>query len=81
MKQWDELSDCALEAMSTLGGFGPTANAKNREVKGNMLASYGDDTRTYFGSGELRELAEGLNEVAAWLDQRADADAQEGGAA
>lgn len=66
MKPWDDLTRVAQDAMHLLGDAGPTVHPQNREIKG-----YVDDEKTYFSSQDLRELAEGLIEVAAWLDERA----------
>jgi hypothetical protein len=59
--------------MKFLGNFGPTVNAHRREVKGFMLdQDDGDGYKAYLSSTELRELADACNEMAIWLDARAD---------
>lgn len=69
---WNDLSERARDTMSELGNFGPTTNAKEREVKGYMLDPGGDAGKAYYNSSELRTMAEDLSEVADWLDKRAD---------
>ena len=71
--QWDDISDKGKAWMRDLGNFGPTANAKERTVKGYMHDDDGGDGRTYLDSGDLRGLAAACNEVADWLDKRSDA--------
>ena len=70
--EWKNLPPSTLAIMKDLGNFGPTVNVKAREVKGYMHHDDGDDMRTYFCSAELRQIAMACNEVAAWLDARAD---------
>lgn len=64
--QWEDISENAGYWMEFLGNFGPTVHVNNREVRGYM------DGRTYLTSNDLRELAIALNEVADWLDKRAE---------
>lgn len=66
-----EVSESSRGWMRTLGNFTPTVNPLYREVKGSMLGEYGESEKTYFSSGELRELATACVEVADWLDLRA----------
>lgn len=75
---WNALSANALEQMRKLGNFSPTYNAQNREVKGYALGEDGDGYKTYWTSEDLRKIAAACNEVADWLDERAD---KEGAAA
>ena len=70
---WDtDVSKEARETMKFLGDFGPTVHAQSREVKGYMLNDDGGGS-VYLDAGELREIAAACNEVADWLDKRADA--------
>ena len=70
---WDkDISNSAKGTMKFLGDFGPTVHAQNREVKGYMHDDEGGG-KVYLDAGELREIAASCNEVADWLDKRADA--------
>ena len=69
---WDkDLSSNAKSMMKFLGRFSPTVNSQLKEIKGYM---HSDDCegKVYLDSGELREMALACNEVAAWLDKRAE---------
>lgn len=70
---WDDLmnSENARTAMFELGNCGPTARARDREVKGYSLNEDGDTASFYRDSNDLRSMARGLHEVADWLDDRA----------
>ena len=65
-----ELSQEAQEALKFLGNFGPTVHKHLAEVKGYMLDEEGSG-KVYLYSSDLRELADGLNQAADWLDERA----------
>ena len=65
-----DLSSNTLQVMSDIGRFGPTVYEKEGMVKGHTCDEYGDAERTYYTSHDLRRIAEGCNEVAAWLDKR-----------
>ena len=69
--EWGKLPTNALDVMKELGNFGPTVNAAHREVKGYMLDDEGDGVSRYWSSDDLRNIANGCNDVAEWLDQRA----------
>ncbi len=71
---WDkDLSNNAKSMMLFLGCFSPTTNAEHKTVKGHMADQNGDGNgKVYLDSGELRELALACNEVADWLDKRAE---------
>ena len=70
---WDkDISNSAKGTMKFLGDFGPTVHAQSREVKGYMHDDEGGG-KVYLDAGELREIAASCNEVADWLDKRADA--------
>ena len=66
-----DISKVALAWMQLIGNFGPTVHADKRELKGYTMDSDGDTVKTYYDSGELRELANSCIEVADWLDRRA----------
>lgn len=69
---WEQdISEEAKETMKFLGGFSPTVNEKNKEVKGYMLDE-DCGCSVYLSSDELREMAESFIEVANWLDKRAE---------
>lgn len=69
---WDkDISDNAKGTMKFLGFFGPTVHTKRREVKGYMHDDEGGG-KVYLDAGELREIAASCNEVADWLDKRAE---------
>ena len=67
-----EVSEGSRAWMRTLGNFGPTVNPIYREVTGYMLGDSAEAEKTYYDSGELRELAAACIEVADWLDKRAE---------
>ncbi|PNG11916.1 hypothetical protein [Stutzerimonas stutzeri] len=69
-----DISGSAKAWMQLLGNFGPTVLAARREVKGYTSDADGDVVKTYYDSGELRELALACTEVADWLDRRAEAE-------
>lgn len=70
---WDkDISNSAKGTMKFLGDFGPTVHAQSREVKGYMHDDEGGG-KVYLDAGELREIAASCNEVADWLDKRAEA--------
>lgn len=69
--QWTDVSQVSRDWLKTIGDFGPTVHAKNRELKGYLHAEAGEDGRTYLDANELRELAAACNEAADWLDKRA----------
>ena len=66
-----DISESAKAWMKLLGNFGPTVHADRREIKGVTVDDDGDHVKTYYDSGELRELAAACSEVADWLDKRA----------
>lgn len=68
-----DISAGAKSWMKLLGNFGPTVRAEQRELKGTTVDDDGDHVKTYYDSGELRELAKACIEVADWLDRRAGA--------
>lgn len=71
--KWDDLSKEARETMKFMGNFSATVNVENREIKGYMLGP--DDNeggKIYLYSHELKSMAEHFNEVAEWLDKRAN---------
>mgnify|MGYP007072040832 CR=1 FL=1 len=71
-----DISGSAKAWMKLLGNFGPTVRAESREIKGVTVDDDGDHVKTYYDSGELRELALACTEVADWLDRRAKAEQQ-----
>ena len=68
---WNDVSEDARDWLGTLGGFGPTVHAEQRELKGYLHCSDGGDGRTYFDSDDLRKIAAACIEAAEWLDKRA----------
>lgn len=75
LADWSKISKEARETMAMLGDFGPTFNAKYREVKGYPQ----EQGKTYWSSDDLRKMAAHMNEVAEWLDTRAAKPASEKG--
>ena len=76
---WDDLSDEARAVMEELGNLSPTVNVQYKEVKGYTLDSEsGEGGKTYWSSDDLRTTARACDEVAAWLDKRAELDANKG---
>ncbi len=71
MTDWKEISDNAKVTMKALGNFGPTSAAWTREVKGYTYED-GEGGKCYLSSGDLRNIAAACEEVANWLDARAD---------
>ena len=68
----DDIGSLAKTWMKFLGDFGPTVKEESRELKGDIYDEEGGG-KVYLDSGELRELAAACNEVADWLDKRAEA--------
>ena len=71
--EWiNSISLNAKAVMDALGNFGPTVNAKDKQVKGyTMDSDTGECGKAYYTSDELRLIASGCTEVADWLDKRA----------
>lgn len=69
--EWEDLDKNTRDAMKELGCFTPTANVRDRQVKGYMLDEDGDGCKVYWDSGDLRTIAARMIEVADWLDKRA----------
>lgn len=69
--KWDSLSNLTLSVMRNMGGFGPTSKPEDRQVKGYTIGPDGEGGKSYYDSGELREIAAACNEAADWLDKRA----------
>ncbi len=70
--KWEELSDDAREAMTTLGNCGPTVrDGFSRTVKGWVHDEDGT-SKVYYDADDLRKLAAGMIEVADWLDREAE---------
>ena len=72
--EWiNDLSQNARDVMKALGNFGPTVHALNCEVKGYAMdADTGDCGKQYYTSNDLRKIASACDEVANWLDRRAE---------
>jgi hypothetical protein len=71
--KWEDLSELARDVMEDMGNFGPTIKPGSREVKGATYDDvYGGVIKTYYSSSDLREIASACNEVADWLDKRAE---------
>ena len=68
--KWEDVSSLSRHTMRELGEFGPTVNAEDRVVKG-VTFDDGDPCKTYWSSGDLRQIAAACAEVADWLDKRA----------
>lgn len=66
-----DISSLAQTWMKFLGDFRPTVHEEKGELKGYM---HDDDGvhKVYLDACELRELATACNEVADWLDNRAE---------
>lgn len=75
-----DISNIAKAWMKLLGNFGPTVLPERKELKGYTADDCGDQVKTYYDSGELRELAASCQEVADWLDRRAAAQQPTNGA-
>lgn len=59
-------------AMEALGRCSPTVNASYKEVKGQAIDwEDGGTHKRYFTSDELVQIADGIMEVAKFLDTRA----------
>ena len=70
---WEaDIGSLAQTWMKLIGDFGPTVREENRSLKGYTYDGKGGNS-VYLDSGELRELAAACNEVADWLDKRANA--------
>ena len=71
MKTWKELNGLTQGWMSMLGGFSPTVNPQDKQVKGVMFDSEGEIIKAYLDPDELREIADACLEVAQFLEDRA----------
>lgn len=69
---WSDVSDLSRAWMTLMGDFSPTAQPEKKMLKGRINDPFLEDDRTYYDSGELRELAAACTEVADWLDKRAE---------
>lgn len=65
------------DTLDFLGNFGPTVKPALCEIKGWMSDDEGSVCKTYLNSTDLRTLAEDLNSIAQWLDERATEAEQE----
>lgn len=69
---WElDISEKSKETMRFLGNFSPTVIVQNREIKG-WIYNEDDNGKVYLSSSELREIAVACEEVATWLDKRAE---------
>ena len=69
------LSDNAIEQLEFLGSFAPTVNPSHKMLKGYMYdVDDGQYGRVYLEPSDLRALASACNEVAEWLEERAESD-------
>lgn len=66
LREWEELSPEAKEAMAALNVSGPTVNAAQAELKG-----YHDGEKFYLSPADLDRIADGCKQVALWLRLRA----------
>lgn len=71
MANWEDISASARDVMKALGNFGPTVHASAREVKGYTYED-GEGGKQYLSSDDLRRIAAACEEVAEWLDKRAE---------
>jgi non-homologous end joining protein Ku len=62
-----------IEAMKVLGNAGPTVNNADKLVKGYRYDENGGG-KVYYSSDDLVRIADGMIEVAKWLDTRAMSD-------
>ena len=65
-----EFTEREQETLEFLGRFGPTSNPLLCELKGWMADDDGGG-KVYLRSPDLRAIAEDLNSIAQWLDERA----------
>lgn len=56
--------------MEYLGGFSPTNNVQEKEIKGYTSDSHGEVGTSYWSSDDLYRMANHLKYVANWLEQR-----------
>ena len=68
-----EFTISELATLELLGDFQPTVNPLDCMLKGSI-----DGHKEYISSTSLREMADALNSIAQWLDERAnEAETQE----
>jgi hypothetical protein len=67
-----EFTQSEQETLEFLGRFGPTVNPLLCEIKGWTMDSDGEVCKTYLSSPALRDIANDLNSIAQWLDERAN---------
>ena len=65
-----EFTEREQETLEFLGSFGPTVKETDCMIKGYMSDDEGVG-KVYLHSTALRNLAEDLNSIAQWLDERA----------
>lgn len=67
-----EFTEREKETLDFLGCFHPTVKETDCTIKGYMAdGDYKDISKIYLSSPDLRALAEDLNSIAQWLDERA----------
>ena len=67
-----EFTEREQETLEFLGNFNPTVKETDCAIKGYMATGdYKDITKTYLRSPDLRNLAQDLESIAQWLDERA----------
>ena len=71
-RQWNELPEKTLYWMKVIGEFSPTVHKDNCEVKGYTLDEDGQGGKTYLTSTDLFEISVACEEVAQWLEDRAN---------
>ena len=71
-KQWNELPEKTLYWMKVIGEFSPTVHKESCEVKGYTLDEDGQGEKTYLTSTDLFEISVACEEVAQWLEERAN---------
>lgn len=70
-----KLSENAIEQLKFLGSFAPTVDPSHKLLKGYMYdGDEGECGRVYLEPSDLRALASACNEVADWLEERAEID-------
>lgn len=70
MKDWQELSQNALQIMQELGNFTPTSNFHLGEIKGYTYDDNGEGFKTYWNTEDLCKIASACLEVREWLLER-----------
>lgn len=67
-----ELSIEAQQWLQVIGNFEPTINTADCLMKGWSMDEDGYPCKTYYNNEDFRSMSHAANEIADWLEERAD---------